>query len=343
MRIGVIGAGVVGLAVTYELERGGHEVRCFEAENPMAARSSGETRIFRLAHTRPALVEWAARARSGWQTWSELAGVRLVGSQGTVVSGDIEEMVEALAAAGATYRVSDDPPPVLPARDPVGPFLIDSAGGAIQAAATGRFLIRSIGERVTRAAVTAIELRGESAVIVTADESWQCDSVVVAAGAATPALAEQVDIQVPDALVHHARDMQARPPCWIDRTDAWRPGLRTYAHLAGPRQWAVGGHLPLEQTHGDLDRDAVIEFSRDIVTQYVADYVTGAVPDVVETVYCTFTAGLGDGVSAGRAGPVLAIWGDNLFKFAPRLGEVFARAATDLSVPAELDEVRHLV
>src|SRR5262249_54040077 len=65
VRVGVVGAGVVGLATTYELARAGHEVWCFEADEPMAARSTGETRIFRLAHATPALVEWAVRAGAG--------------------------------------------------------------------------------------------------------------------------------------------------------------------------------------------------------------------------------------------------------------------------------------
>jgi sarcosine oxidase len=349
MRIGVVGAGVVGLAITHELACGGHEVRCFEAEVPMGARSVGETRIFRLAHATPALVEWGSRARRGWQAWSDAAGVPLVGSEGTVASGNIGDLAAALTAAGAPHRVTDEAPPSLPATDPVGPFLVDPAGGVIQAAATGRFLSGSIGEQVTRAAVTQIELRGPGTVIVTADESWGCDSVVIAAGAATPLLAAQVDIHVPDELVHHARftfsllDPRSTPPCWMDRGETWRPGFTTYAHCAGPGRWAVGGHLPLAQTHWGLDREDVIEISRNIVSAYVADYVTGAAPEVVETLYCNFTAGLDDGVSVARAGPVLAIWGDNLFKLAPRLGEVLARAAVDVSVPSELDDIRHPV
>src|SRR4051794_7608624 len=56
MRIAVVGAGVVGLAVSYELVRHGRDVRCFEAAQPMSARSVGDARIFRLAHATPTLV-----------------------------------------------------------------------------------------------------------------------------------------------------------------------------------------------------------------------------------------------------------------------------------------------
>jgi sarcosine oxidase len=338
---------VVGLAASYELARAGHEVQCFEADEPMAARSTGGTRIFRLAHATPALVEWAVRARAGWRVWSRAAGLPLVGQEGTVVSGDIEDIVNAMTAAGAPPRVTERPPPALPAADPVGPFLVDDAGGAIQAAETGRFLLGSVGAVLRRSAVTAIEVRGDAAVVVAGGQSWTCESVLIAAGAATPGLAAQVGIAVPDTLVHHARFTfplrapQAAPPCWLDRAEEWRPGLRGYAHLAGPGLLAVGGHLPVEQTRWELGREAVTAASREVVCRYVVEYLSGVLPDVVETLYCNVIAGLHDGISTARSGPVLAVWGNNLFKFAPRLAEVLTRAATELTVPAELAAVRH--
>jgi sarcosine oxidase len=60
---------------------------------------------------------------------------------------------------------------------------------------------------------------------------------------------------------------------------------------------------------------------------------------VVDTVYCDFPPGLGDGVATAAAGSVVAVWGDNLFKFAPVIGAALARAAVDGGLPAELAEV----
>ncbi|OLT03813.1 hypothetical protein BJF90_03930 [Pseudonocardia sp. CNS-004] len=66
MRVAVVGAGVVGLSATAALLELGAEVVCFEqAGAPMAARSVGSSRIFRLAHREPALVRRAAEARAG--------------------------------------------------------------------------------------------------------------------------------------------------------------------------------------------------------------------------------------------------------------------------------------
>jgi sarcosine oxidase len=332
MRIGVIGAGITGLSVTYELLRGGHEVRCYETGTPMAARSTGDTRIFRFAHQRPDLVEWAMRARPAWDDWSATAGERLVGDEGTVVSGEIESYAEAMAAAGAPHRITDDAPPV-PAGTPEGPFLVDLGGGVVRAAATGRFLLGRVGDAVAESAVIALEPADDGVRVVSADGAESFDSVVVAAGAGTPALAAQVGIELSAELIHHARftfplrEPDAVPPCWIDLSGAWRPGYTTYGHLAGPGRWAIGGYLGDDEVRWDRGREAVTEQSRQVLIGYVAEHVTGAVPEPDESVYCSVTPGLGDGLAVFRAGRVLALWGDNLFKFAPVLGADVAREA----------------
>lgn len=344
MRIAVIGAGITGLSVTYELLRGGHDVRCYETAAPMAARSTGDTRIFRFAHQRPELVEWAMRARPAWEAWSAEAGVQLVGTEGTVVGGAIEAYAEAMAVAGAPHRITDEPPPV-PAGAPAGPFLVDLGGGVVRAAATGRFLLDRVGGAVVGGAVTAIEADGTR--LITAAGAETFDSVVIAAGTGTPALAAQVGIELSAELIHHARftfplrDPEAVPPCWIDVSDGWRPGFTTYGHLAGPGRWALGGYLGDDEVRWANGREAVTEQSRQVLRSYVAEYATGAVPEPGESVYCSVTPGLGDGLSAIRTGRVLALWGDNLFKFAPVLGTAVAQAAAELSVPAQLDAVGH--
>jgi hypothetical protein len=52
---------------------------------------------------------------------------------------------------------------------------------------------------------------------------------------------------------------------------------------------------------------------------------------------------LGDGLGFGRSGPVLALWGDNLMKLAPLLGELLASAALDRDREVRDDDVPHLV
>jgi sarcosine oxidase len=185
MRVAVVGAGVVGLAVTHALALAGHDVHCFEAAEPMAARSTGGTRIFRLAHAVPALVQLADDARAGWARWSDAAGEPLVGAQGTVVSGDIEGFQAAMTAVGAMHRV-DDRIPGLPTTVAAGPFLLDPAGGVIQADRTGQFLISAVKRHLVRAAVTHLDIDGSVARLATPDGTLTAYAVVLAAAEELP-------------------------------------------------------------------------------------------------------------------------------------------------------------
>jgi sarcosine oxidase len=345
MRIAVVGAGITGLAVTYELLRGGHDVWCFEAGTPMAGRSTGDTRIFRLAHTSAALVDWVAQARREWVGWSVAAGRPLVGAERTVVSGEIADWTSAMVAAGAEHTVTDQAPD-LPADAPEGPFLVDPHGGVIQAAQTGRFLLGQVGSALVLETVIAIEPDSEVARVATPSGTQSFDSVVILAGAGTAELAASVGIDAFPEKAHHARftywlrEHGAVPPCWIDRSGVWRRGFSSYQHLAGHGLWAVGGLIPVEQARWELGHHVVINHSRQIVTQYVTEHVTGAEIEPIETVYCSYPPGLGDGVSTRRAGPVIAAWGDNLFKFAPVLAVALAAAAANASDLSELAAVR---
>ena len=88
----------------------------------------------------------------------------------------------------------------------------------------------------------------------------------------------------------------------------------------------------------DLGPDAATAASREIVLGYVRDRLT-VTPEVVETLYCTHAPDTGDGITFGRSGSVLAVWGENLMKFAPVLGDALAAAAVDGSTPSVHDLV----
>jgi sarcosine oxidase len=53
----------------------------------------------------------------------------------------------------------------------------------------------------------------------------------------------------------------------------------------------------------------------------------------VEEVYCDSPAGLGDGVHVATMGPVTVVWGANLFKHAPAIGQTLANAAINDANP----------
>lgn len=346
MRIGVIGAGVVGLSTTYALRRYPVTVRLFDGAEPMSGRSRGGTRIFRLAHDTPALVRYAARAREGWSRWERTSGRTLVGSETTVISGaGAADRHRAMRAAGVRSGLYDDvrDVPDLPARrGTAGPFLVDPAGGVIRAAETGEFLTGAVRRSLRADAVERVSVHGGTATIHSAGGSWQCDSVLIAAGAATPALVAPLGIDVPAALEHHHRFTfpladGVAPRCWIERSGTWREGFTSYGHAAGPRLWAIGGHLPAADTDWSLPRAEARERARAVLRAYVREFLGDEVePTPVDEVYCAPTTGLGDGIHVARSGPVLSVWGENLFKFAPALGADLAAAVASRGLPEDL-------
>lgn len=342
MRIAVVGAGVIGLATADALHRRGAEVVCLEADVPMAARSAGSSRIFRLAHADPGLVAYAATARKLWAEWSDRAGAPLVGTEGAVLTGPpARDWSAAMAAADVAHSLADDteglglPVPTLP-----GPVLVDPAGGVIDVPAVSAFLQAAVAPALRPGYVHRLAVSpGDIVTLSTSASSIEVDRVVVAAGRGTWQLASQVGVYVPTALAHHVRftfplrDPELTPPCWMDRTESWRPGFTTYQQLSGAGRWSVGAALPPADAAWERGRAAVTARSRDLVRAYVREVLVGVEDEIVEEVYCDVPPGLGDGIHVASAGPVTAVWGDNLFKHAPAIGASLAAAIVDGTVP----------
>lgn len=331
MRVVVVGAGIVGLATAYTLSRAGATVRCLDAGEPMGARSAGDTRIFRVAHGDPGLVAEARRASELWDDWSVAAGRTLVGGERAIVSGPrVPVWSAAMTAAGAIHRVVGGRRSV-PGSTPTGELdlgdgvLHDPAGGVLDLAAAGAFLREAVGPE--RAEVTAVDRDGTVHLADGREErADRPDAVVVAAGAGTPALAAPLGIDVPAGLEHHARFTFAGPadrPCHLDgRPDG--PLASTYQHRTRAGHWAVGGHLPDEDTAWELGAEEVARRSRAAVVDHVRRHLPDLDPTPVGELRCTPMRGAGDGVHRAREGAVHVVWGDNLAKLAPRIGELVA-------------------
>jgi sarcosine oxidase len=339
----VVGAGVVGLATAACLVRDGVEVACFERSAAvMGERSAGSSRIFRLAHVEADLVRLAEAARAGFARW----GAGMLDPVGCVVSGgDAAERARAMAAVGVSHELRDTADGLgLPVAGPVtGPVLVDPSGGVVDVDAVRAWLVAVAGRRVVHAQVDGIvdgaAGGGEAAAVRVGGVTHRFDAVVLAAGAGTAGLAIEVGIDLSSALQHHARFTFPLPdgprPAWIDAPPT---GLRTYQHRSGRGRWSVGGTVDPAAVAWDVGRDAATAASREIVLGYVRERLT-VTPEVVETLYCTHAPDTGDGITFGRSGAVLAVWGENLMKFAPVLGGSLAAAAVDGSTPS----VRELV
>jgi sarcosine oxidase len=187
---------------------------------------------------------------------------------------------------------------------------------------------------VVRDRVHALDVTASgTAAVTSAGGKAEFDAVILAAGANTSHLAAQVGIYTAPMLAHHVRFTfrvdGAGWQSWIDRPAG---GVGTYQHQAGPGLWAVGGHVDPGLTAWEVGRDAAVEASRIALLEYARARLT-VDPTIVESVYCTTVPNLGDGVQFRRQGPVLAIYGDNLMKLAPRLGEALADAAVAGTTP----------
>lgn len=338
VRVGVVGAGVVGLSAAAALLQRGADVVCYEATGvAMNERSAGSSRIFRLAHGTPELVALAADARAGFDRWSQRSGPSMITTPGCVISGlDVPVWAAAMSAAGAPFEIVDGGSPRLrlPTRTPPAEALVDLSGGVIDVDAVRAHLVAATRHVMVAEPVHALEIDGSAASVRSPGGQARFDAVLIAAGAGTSPLAAQVGIETPGALEHHVRftfplDESVAWRSWIDTPHA---GLGTYQHRSGPGRWAVGGHLGAASTAWETGRDAAIAAAREAVLHYAREHLT-VEPRIVESLYCTPTPGLGDGFHVRRNGPVVAVYGENLFKLAPVIGDVLAAACTDPARP----------
>jgi sarcosine oxidase len=96
--------------------------------------------------------------------------------------------------------------------------------------------------------------------------------------------------------------------------------------------WSVGGHLDPAATAWEVGRDAATTASRETVLRYVREHLE-VEPRIVDSLYCATISDLGDGFEVRRNGSILALYGNNLFKLAPVLGDLLATACANGSTP----------
>jgi sarcosine oxidase len=317
------------MSATVELLAAGHDVTCYEPGSIMGERSVGSTRIFRFAHVDPDLVRLAQEAKVGFDRWSEQAGRPMLADAECVITGvDLADRAAAMTRAGADFELAGAGSGRL--RLPVvaepAVALVDVGGGVVDVDAVRTFLTDRGGRAVVHEPVYRLDITpGGAAAVTAAGGRAEYDALLLAAGSATAHLAEQVGIYTPPLLSHHLRctfpvadaDWQA----WID-VPPDREG--TYQHSSGPGRWAVGGYVDPALTVWEAGRGSAVAASRAALLDYARTHLA-VDPMIVDEIYCTSMPNLGDGVHVDRNGPVVAVHGNNLMKFAPVLGRNLAQ------------------
>lgn len=356
VRVAVVGAGIVGLATASELIRAGAEVRLYEKESVAGAQSKGSTRIFRQAHGDPRLVELAIRARQKWRDWEERFNRRLIGDEGLIVSGaeTVPVWEAAMSAAGAPHRrlTEEERRERFPIGQlPEAPALFDPEGGATRVRRAVDLLRAEIGAHLHLTAVTALEPRGSGCVIHTAEGDWACDEVVLTAGIDTAEIARTIGLEMPVEVRLHSRftfkireRFRTLPQsCWIDDSRLVGAGWQSYGQPVGTTgRYALGVSWNDQPCTVEVGADTVSRESLVVARRYIRAALPGLEPEPVDEIRCTYVEGSfldahGDGFAALRRDRITAFYGNNLFKFAPLLGELLARSTLLGSVPAELE------
>jgi sarcosine oxidase len=226
-----------------------------------------------------------------------------------------------------------------------GPLLLDPDAGAVRARDAIRALAGALGDRLVRARVTAIEPAAGSVRVTTTVGTVECGRCVVCAGAGTERLVAPLGV----ALARERRAafrltfrMTASPagpaPVWSDRSG--RFGAQAYGTPDGPDRYAVGliaTTTPLATSDAEaLPAGAVdVRDARRRLVAYVRAAMPGLDPAPVDAVLRLITPLRGpdeDRFGLWERDGVLVFAGHNLFKHAPRLGELLAGAALDGTV-----------
>jgi sarcosine oxidase len=350
-RLCVVGGGVTGLATAWALLERGADVTCLEQSRPGAGQSGGLTRVFRHVHSSVQRVELAVQARERWAHWERHFGRRLLGAEGTLVTGPgVDDAVRMFEEAGVRHSIgSGSLGSVLPiAADEAMPYVLDQTAGAIRAARVLRLLHSALGERYAQATVFSISDDGAS--VETDGGSWRGDGVIVCAGAHTAGLAAEFGLSIPDRRELHPQGYfrirpeyrKSRLACVLERSGAF--GDTVYASPVGNTGLysvglsSKGNAVPVAPRTGIAKDRADLDDVRNRTIAYVERALPGLspVPELFRSCIVTKIADDDDAFAVWKRERAIFFAGHNVFKFAPLLGELIAETALAGEIPAGL-------
>ncbi|ACC41365.1 Monomeric sarcosine oxidase [Mycobacterium marinum] len=340
--VGVVGAGIVGLATAYALSLGGISVTVYERGVPGHGQSGGESRIFRHAHDDARMVALAKRSRRIWDEWGRRLGVELLCSDGVVAIGPVAErrlgVLEAVGDCPARRIGADELHRRLPIyADFDGVAVLDERGGAIRTTRAISALTAALADRLVTDEVLLVRTTSAGTVEVrTGGAVAEHGRLVVCAGRGTAALARGVGLALPVREGAHVRltyRVRGEPPprlaCLQDgATGFGETGIYAAAE-AGNRRYAVGLNEYVDAPGGGLLAPAALARLGERANAYVERALPGLDPAPVDIRHCWVTElpWGSDGVGVWQHDGIFFIAGHNLFKHAPALGSELAAAA----------------
>jgi sarcosine oxidase len=343
--VAVVGAGILGLSTADALVRRGASVVCIDGGLPGNGQSAGGSRGFRHLHEDPALTRLSLESRDAWRRLEARAGAHLLERGGSLRLGAaVEPAIAALTQAGIEARVLDAGEaaarmPFLAAE--AGPLLFEKGGGALRAREAFRALTGFVGDALLRARVHEITpSRGTGVRLTTAAGPVECERCVVCAGAGTERLVAPLGIEIERErraalrLTFRVTDEAAAGPFPVWADGSGRYGELVYGAPDGPGRYALGlfeTTEPLDAPFAEAVPGGVdVRDARRRLVAYARAAFPGLHPSPVDAVFRLTTAlsGLGDDAfGLWERDGVLAFAGWNLFKHAPRIGELLADVA----------------
>lgn len=344
VEIAVVGGGAMGTAAARALAGRGRAVTLLEKDRigNSTGSSGGPTRIFRLAYEHPDYVRMARIALDRWRELESEAGQDLMITTGGIDTGPGAVIAaEALAAAGEPFTLPT--PSEVRERWPAlriadhEPVLLQEDAGVCMAQRTvlaQARLARGLGADLREGvAVDSVTISTDGAEIRTADETFQAEVVVIAAGSWAGKLLPSVGVNIPlvptlEQVTYLRLDRPSPLPTVIDWIEGGHASPYAVPDPTEPGAFKIALHLsgpPVDPDTDGREPDPVREATA------IAHAAGRFAPHSVQgTETCLYTRTPDEDFVLDRIGPVVIAspCSGHGFKFTPLMGEVIADLAT---------------
>lgn len=341
--VAIVGGGMAGLAAAWRLALSGVDVVLFDRAEigNRGGSSHGATRIFRFAYDDPVYVRLAQTALPLWRELESSSGRQLLSITGGLDVGDpayLDACEAALRSCGARAErlrpeALRDRFPWIQAGHEEAVFSPDTGVvGADRALHAFADTARASGARIFEGTVCeTVVPSGDSVEVRTRAGVWRARSCVIAAGGWAAGLLERTGVEMPVRVTREQVFYFRAPPDavpFIHRREIVRYGVPGMWRAAG---FKVAEHGTGATTSADARTFEIDEVGAARVREYVREVLPGFDPEPLTAETCLYTMTPDEGFVLDARGPIViaSACSGHGFKFAPAVGDIVARIATD--------------